>query len=474
MKSPLPGLVLAFLGAAGSRADVAFAPLFTDHAVLQQGKVVPVWGRADPQEHVSVTFRGQTVGATTGPDGRWVVLLGALPASADGADLVAAGRKTRVVRSDVVVGEVWLCSGQSNMEFTVDDPRHPAFRLQDAKAEVAAAQFPLIRQFEVGRQVANAPTEDASGAWTPCAPGTVGAFSAVGYFFARDLHRRLNVPVGLIASTWGGTPIEAWLSPWALGGDPAFAPVRGRWERMPPDDPHKRSWEPAGLFNAMVNPVLPYALRGVLWYQGETNAVRAGEYHALFSTMITAWRAHFGQGDLPFYWVQLANYQDPHDPSGVSWAYLREAQAQALDLPATGMAVTVDIGDAKNIHPRNKQEVGRRLALVAKAKAYGITGDYSGPVFLAAERSGAGMLVRFRYAEGGLTAAEKPLQSFEIAGADRKFHPATAVIAGDTVLVQSPAVRDPVAVRYAWSDNPEANLYSGAGLPAVPFRSDNW
>jgi sialate O-acetylesterase len=474
MKPLLTGLVFALLGAAGLRADVALAPLFTDHAVLQQGKLVPVWGRADPEEHVTVTFRGQTIGTNASPDGRWEVLLAALTPSADGAELVAAGPKNRVVRTDVVVGEVWLCSGQSNMEFTVDDPKRPAFQLQNAKAEVAAANFPLIRQFTVAHQVANAPVENAEGSWVACSPATVGQFTAVGYFFARELHRRLNVPVGLVASVWGGTPIEAWLSPWALAGDPAFAAAQTRWTKGSPVYLPRPSWEPAGLFNGMINPLLPYALRGVLWYQGESNANRAAEYHPLFAAMITAWRAHLGQGDLPFYWVQLANYQDPHDPSGLSWAYLREGQAQTLSLPATGMAVTIDLGDPKNIHPHDKQEVGRRLALIAKARTYGITGDFSGPVFAEAERAGSAMHVHFRYADGGLTAADKPLQSFELAGADRKFHPATALIIGDLVVVQSPAVLSPVAVRYAWSNNPEANLYNGAGLPAGPFRSDRW
>lgn len=474
MNAPLTGLALALLGVAGLRADVTLAPLFTDHAVLQQGRAVPVWGRAAAGEHVSVTYRGGTVGATADPDGRWIVLLGAQPASAEGADLVVAGAQSRVVRTDVVVGEVWLCSGQSNMEFTVDDPKRPAFQLQNAKAEVAAANYPLIREFTVGRQVAHAPTGDATGSWTPCAPATVGAFTAVGYFFARDLHQRLGVPVGIINSTWGGTPIEAWMSPLALAADPAFAVVGERWRKGSPVYLARPSWEPAGLFNGMINPLLPYGLRGVLWYQGESNANRAAEYHALFAAMITAWRAHAGQPDLPFYWVQLANYVEPHNPGGVTWAYLREAQAQALSLPATGMAVTIDLGDPKNIHPHNKQEVGRRLALLAKVRTYGLTGDFSGPVFAGAERAGPGLRVRFRYAEGGLTAADKPLDAFELAGADRKFHPASAVIAGDTVLVQSPAVPDPVAVRYAWADNPSANLYNGAGLPAAPFRSDNW
>ena len=254
----------------------------------------------------------------------------------------------------------------------------------------------------------------------------------------------------------------------------AFGVVATRWAQVPPDYPHKASWEPAGLFNAMINPLLPYALRGILWYQGESNAVRPTEYHRLFASLITTWRAHFGQGDLPFYWVQISAYQAPPALGGGGWAALREAQAQALDLPQTGMAVTVDIGDPKNIHPANKQEVGRRLALIAKANTYDLIADYSGPVFSSAERVGARMRVHFRFADGGLTAADKPLASFELAGADRKFHPATATITGDTLLVQSPAVREPVAVRYAWSDCPEANLYNGAGLPAVPFRSDSW
>jgi sialate O-acetylesterase len=474
MKSWLPGLLLALGGAGALRADVALAPLFADHAVLQQGKLVPVWGTADPGEHVSVTFAGQTIGATAGEDGRWVVLLTALPPSAVGADLVANGKMTTATAHDVLVGEVWLCSGQSNMEFTVNDPHAPSFHLLNAAQEAAAANYPLIRFFKVGHQVAEAPADRATGTWAPCSPETVATFSAIGYFFARDLQQRLGVPVGVIASTWNGTPVEAWMSPAALAGDPAFAPVPVRWKDAPPDYPHRPSWRPAGLFNGMINPLLPYALRGVLWYQGESNTARAGEYHRLFAAMITAWRAHFGQGDLPFYWVQLAAYVNPANPADATWPGLREAQAQALSLPATGMAVAIDIGDPKTIHPPNKQEVARRLALIAKDHLYGLTGDYSGPVFLAAERVGPAMRVRFRFADNGLTAGAKPLQSFEIAGADRKFHPATARIAGDAVLVQSLQVPDPVAVRYAWQNYPEANLYNGAGLPAAPFRSDDW
>jgi sialate O-acetylesterase len=224
----------------------------------------------------------------------------------------------------------------------------------------------------------------------------------------------------------------------------------------------------------MIAPLIPYGLRGILWYQGETNAGRAGEYHALFAAMISAWRAHFGQGDLPFYFVQLANFNPGESPGRNRWAYLREAQAETLSLPQTAMAVTIDIGDPRNIHPRNKQEVGRRLALIARANLYGLSGDVSGPQFAGIEPAGTALRVRFAYAETGLITRDRPVQSLEIAGADRVFHPASGRIEGETLVVASPAVPHPVAVRYAWADAPVANLYNGAGLPAAPFRSDRW
>lgn len=468
-------LLLALAGAApGSLAAVTLDPPFTDHAVLQQGMPVPVWGRAEPGESVVVKFRNQAVGATAGADGRWTALLGTMSASSEPADLTAAGRSGSAVLHDVVVGEVWLCSGQSNMEFPVADSHHGQFILQDGAREVAAADHPLIRQFEVARTVAHAPAGRVAGAWVPCSPASVPKFTAVGYFFAREIQRRLGVPVGIIDSTWGGTPIEAWLGSRALGADPAFAAVGERWKGAPSDYPHRPSWEPAGLYNAMISPLSPCAMRGALWYQGESNVARPGEYQRLFTALIGDWRSRFGQELMPFYWVQLAAYADPHDPSGTAWAYLREAQAKTLAVPATGMAVTIDIGDAKTIHPHNKQEVGRRLALIAKARVYGVTEDYSGPVFAGAEREGGAMRVSFRYADNGITSVNEPLQAFELAGPDRKFYPATATISGETVLVRSPRVPDPVAVRYAWSDDPNANLYNGAGLPAAPFRSDDW
>jgi sialate O-acetylesterase len=498
----------------GIRADVTLAPLFTDHAVLQQDKAVPIWGQAAPGEAVTVTFRDQTVQATTGKDGRWIVYLDPLKPGSPG-ELVVSGKNTLKLQ-DIVGGEVWVCSGQSNMEFRVWGPKGDVFRVDNADEEVAAAQFPLIRHFKVDRAVADRPADTANGAWIVCSPETVGQFTAVGYFFARDLQQKLGVPIGVINATWGGPAIESWMSEAALRSDPTFAVVDERWSKALVDWPAKvaayeaaraaqekddaaakaagpakyaeflknKPWlppppsptspdAPRSLFNGMINPLLPYAIRGGLWYQGESNDSRPAEYHALLAAMITYWRAHWGQGDFPFYFVQLPNYAGGN-PAGTNWARLREAQAQALSLPNTGMAVTIDLGDPGNVHPRNKQEVGRRLALIARHQLYDIPGDWCGPMFKSAEREGAAMRVHFDHAEGGLVAHEKPLAALLIAGADRQFHPAAARIERDTIVVSAPEVKEPVAVRYAWANAPEANLFNGAGLPAAPFRTDDW
>lgn len=502
--------LLTALAALTSRADLALAPLFTDHAVLQRDKPMPVWGTADAGENIAVTFHGQTRSAVATADGRWIVLFDALPADAQGADLTVAG-KTSLTLHDLVVGEVWLCSGQSNMEF-------PVSRAENADKEVAAANFPLIRHVTIARAIATAPADTVkTSGWLPASPSTVGGFTAVGYFFARDIWQKLGVPVGLVHCSWGGTPIESWLSPAGLASNPAFKIVDQRWAQTVAEYPEKKAefdvalaawtkadatatargtaahaawlkknpkpraprgpgdqWTPTSLFNGMINPLLPYALRGVLWYQGESNADRAAEYHALFAALITAWRSHFGQGDVPFYWVNLANYKNPGDPTGATYAFLREAQTQTLELPNTGQALAIDIGNPDDIHPTDKQDVGRRLALVAKKRLYGVTGDDTGPTFSSMTREGAALRVRFIHADDGLIAHAKPVQSLELAGPDRVFHPATAKILRDTLLVSSPAVTDPIAIRYAWKNAPEANLANGAGLPAVPFRSDNW
>jgi sialate O-acetylesterase len=467
--TPLRILTLALaLGALRAPAAPTLAPLFQDHAVLQADKPIPVWGRAEPGEHVKVSFHGLSAGAQAGPDGRWTVVLPPVGADPVGGLLAAEGRGTASVR-DAVVGEVWICSGQSNMEFTLNGGG--VFRVDNAEREVADAQFPLIRQFKVAHQVSDAPRDTVSGSWQPCTPASAAQFCAVGYFFARDIHRRLGVPVGIVTCTWSGSPLESWMSASALAAFPGF--TNGHPE---PGAPPGREdfWVPGCLFNGMVNPLLPYAVRGVLWYQGESNVGRAALYARQFPALISSWRSHLGQGDIPFLWVQLPGFAPEGRASGDAWALFREAQSRALALPATGEAVSIDIGDPANVHPRNKQEVGRRLALLAKARVYGIAVDDSGPALQSLAAEGASMRVSFAHAAEGLTLSTGNPQSFEVAGADRKFHRAEVTLAGDSVVLRSPAVPAPVAVRYAWRDAPAAELFNGAGLPAAPFRSDAW
>jgi sialate O-acetylesterase len=485
--------------------DVTLAPLFGDHAVLQRGKAVPIWGRAAAGESVAVTFRDQTVKSIAGPDGRWMVCLKPLAASSEPAELVAVGRNTVAVR-DVLVGDVWLASGQSNMELPVKRAGHK-------ELEIGSANFPLIREIRIRHAVALAPADSVkTGGWLPASPKTVGDFSAVGYFFARDMHRSLGVPIGIINSSWGGTAIEAWMSDaarrstslaaaldlrwreamraWPPGRVALYQASLAAWEKAdaqaeatgapnplkwpPPPAANDSPALPGGLFNAMIAPLQPEALSGILWYQGEQNVGHAGEYAELFTAMIRSWRSGWGQGNLPFYFVQIANFDAGDDRTGRNWARLREAQARALALPATGMAVTIDIGDAKKIHPANKQELGRRLALIAKARLYGFAVPFSGPEFLNASQEGQALRVHFKQTGIALKTHGQSAEALEVAGADKIFHSATAEIENGTLLVSSLSVPDPVAVRYAWTDAPVASLYDGAGLPVAPFRSDDW
>ncbi|MBI4626379.1 MAG: sialate O-acetylesterase [Verrucomicrobia bacterium] len=485
-----------------SRAIVTLAPLFQDHAVLQCDTPLPIWGHAAAGERVTVMFKGQRVSTVTDGVGHWEVFLDGVPASAEPAELVATGGNTVTVR-DVLVGEVWLASGQSNMARPLSDARN-------AESEIAAANFPLLRRFNVQNTVADRPATTVPGRWQVCEPQVAGGFSGVGYFFARDLHRKLGVPVGLIQSTWGGTPIEAWISDAALRSTSVFSKIDARWHRdcaeyaerkvlYPAEqaawgraDEHSKAtrthnmmpWPkvPAGpgtqdalsgLYNGMIAPLQPGALRGIIWWQGESNWMRVSEYAELFQTMIRSWRAAWRRDNLPFYFVQLANYKLGCDSTDRAWAQLREAQAQALTLSSTAMAVTIDLGDPFEMHLSNKQEIGRRLALIAQTQVYGIPEEWSGPVFAFAEREGAAMRVHFTHATPVLVARRTPLPSFELAGMDRVFHPATARIERDTLLVASTHVPAPVAVRYAWSNAPEAGLYNRASLPAASFRSDS-
>ncbi|MEO0054370.1 MAG: hypothetical protein RLZZ50_317 [Verrucomicrobiota bacterium] len=499
-------LILALLAApAALFAAVTPASLFQNSAVLQRGKPVPVWGTATAGEKVTVVFADQTKSTIAAADGRWSVTLDPLVASATPASLTIAGENT-VTLSDIVVGEVWLASGQSNMEWVVKNTH-------DADLEQRTARFPLIREVKVKRTTANEPASTFEGQWRAASPATISEFSAVAYAFARELHLALDVPVGVINSTWGGTPVEAWMSPAMLASNSAFAVVGERWAKTLADYPAKKAahdaelaaWQaaktaaeargekfttaqprapqgpgsphtPASLYHGMIAPLLPYSLRGAIWYQGESNAGRAAEYHALFSTMIQGWRTDFAQGDFPFFWTQLASFKATN-PDAAEWAALREAQTKTLALPATGQAVIVDsaVSDFGDIHPRAKLPVGRRLARLALNRAYGDSSlADSGPVFAAATPEGASMRVTFSPTDRKVRHAARDLTGFEVAGEDRVFRPAQARIDNNSVLVSSPEVAAPVAVRYAWRNAPDAGLQDDLGLPVPPFRSDAW
>jgi sialate O-acetylesterase len=499
-------LLLAALLALDARADVRPSALFQDHAILQRDKPVPVWGLADPGERVRVTFAGQSVSTIADASGRWRVDLGPLPANSTPATLTIAGNNT-LTFSDILVGEVWLASGQSNMELPLD-------KTYDADLQRLTARLPAVREIMVPHVSASSPRPDFAGEWRPAAPETVGRFSAVAYAFAGDLHLALGVPVGIINCTWGSTTVEAWMSPASLKSDPAFAVVAQRWEKQLADHRNARAahqkkleawkaakaaasttsapfttpapvaprgpaWEPSSLFHGMVAPLLPCALRGTIWYQGESNDNRPAEYHALFAALIQGWRTAFAQGDTPFYWTQLAAFRgragNAPNPDGTDWAILREAQSRTLALPATGQAVAMDLGDYTDIHPRAKQEVGRRLARLALHRTYGFTelAD-SGPTYSGIESRSGALLVSFQPAERRLGFTDTVLGGFEVAGDDRVFHPATAKLQENRVLVASPAVPAPVAVRYAWRNYSPAPLHDDLGLPVPPFRSDTW
>ena len=488
-------------GLTSLQAAVTLASPFTDHAVLQRGIEIPVWGSAAAGEKVTVTFDGQNNSVTTGADGRWLVKLASHLAGGP-YDLNIAGTNT-ITLTDVLVGEVWICSGQSNMEWTVKQSR-------DAEQEITAANFPKLRHFAVEKKVSEQPVSTCGGTWTVCSPQTVGNYTAVGYFFGRKLVQELDVPIGLMHTSWGGTPAEAWTSRPALTSTAPFTDAVSAWdkrvENLPTElEKYKKAmeqWEknvatakaegkpepkkpkapegkinqnsPTALYNGMISPLVPYGIKGAIWYQGEANAGRAKNYHALLSLMIGDWRQSFGQGDFSFYIVQLANFMERKpQPTDTAWAALREAQyLTTTTVKNTGLALAIDVGEAKDIHPKNKQDVGLRLALNALAKDYGKKIEYSGPIYKSMKIDGATIVLSFDHLGGGLTVLGDTLTGFAIAGADKKFVWADAKIVGDTVVVSAASVTTPVAVRYAWGDNPACSLSNKANLPAVPFRTD--
>jgi sialate O-acetylesterase len=493
----LRGLAVALLLASCAFADVTLPALLTDHMVVQRGLPVHIWGKADAGEAVSVTFRAATRTATADAVGVWSVSLP--PGEAGGPFEVVIKAKNSITLQDVMAGDVWVASGQSNMEWELRNANNGA-------AEVAAANHPGLRLFRVKNKAADYPLADVEAKpWARCTPESAASFSAVAYFFGRDLEKEKGIVIGLIESAWGGTPADAWTSLRALSSDAALMPVFAEWSKMtddaamaklyrekqlrewqqaadkakaegtkPPSYPWSpnmdNSWQPAGLYNAMLAPLTKFPIRGAIWYQGESNAggERVGLYARLFATMIQDWRRAWGQGDFPFLFVQLANFKTGPNSR---WPELREAQTKTLSLANTGMAVSIDIGNPDDIHPRNKQDVGARLAAAARAISYGANIEYSGPLYRTIAPEGAGLRVWFDHVGKGLQAGGGALKGFEIAGADKKFVTADARIDGDTVVVGSAAVTAPVYVRYGWSDNPECTLYNVEGFPASPFRS---
>lgn len=515
------------LAAGSASADVKLPAIFADHLVLQRGKPVAIWGTADAGEEVSVTFADQTKKAAADKDGAWKVALDKLEASADPRELKVKG-KNEIVLKDVLVGEVWICSGQSNMGFTVG-------RSVDAEKEVAAANDPHLRMFHVPNTVADEPQKDLlkkaeDTAWLETNPKNVGTFTAAGYFFGRELRKELNVPVGLINTSWGGTRCEAWTSKPALEAVPTCKAIITGWEESlktydsakakeahdkgakaqlekiakikeenakpgatPQPLPVVRAFEdqktsqhrPAVLFNAMISPLVPYTAKGAIWYQGESNQKRAVQYQTLLPTMIADWRKHWEDKDLSFYIVQLASFGNnkPSWPQPVgaddTWAELQWAQfVTAAKTPKCGLAVANDIGEEKDIHPKNKQEVGRRLALQALVKDYKKTGILSGgPVFAGGDQVANRFVINFSNGSGLKARDGGDLQGFIICGEDKVWKPAKAkVVEGrPSISVSSPEVKTPVAVRYAWASwCPEANLVNKDGLPASCFRTDKF
>jgi sialate O-acetylesterase len=462
-----------------TRADVRLPALFSDNMVLQQGMDLPVWGWADEGEEVKVSFRGKTA-KVKAKGGKWTVKLGKFKAGGPD-DLVVEG-KNRIELKNVLVGEVWVCSGQSNMELALIN----AF---EGKEEVARSSNGRLRLFHVARKRVNEPVDDVKAEWKESGPESTPGFSAVAYYFGRDLQKARNVPIGLIETCWGGSPAEVWMSEKALSSNPEYkrdildAYSEGL-KKSASTNARPPQWKPTELYNGMIAPLIPYAFKGAIWYQGESNAGRADQYRRLFADMIRNWRQDWGERDFTFLAVQLAPYDKQkrrpleaimEKPVDSDWAELREAQLLATKtLPNVGMAVITDVGEKDDIHPKKKEPVGARLALAARGIAYGEKLEYSGPVFKNMKVQDGKAILSFTHADSGLEARDGDLKGFAICGPDKKFVWGKAEVEGDIVIVSSPEVSEPVAVRYGWADFPDVNLWNKAGLPATPFRTDDF
>ena len=538
------------------RADVKMPAIFGDHMVLQQDIKIPVWGWADPGESVAVTLGDDTAKTTADGGGKWTVSLEPVKTTATALTLTVKG-KNSLTFTDVLVGDVWVCSGQSNMEFALGNEYkgQKCFGgASDSTTALPAANDPQLRLFLVTKKNALDPQTDVVGTWELCTPESAARFSAVGYFFGQEMRKTLNRPIGLIGTYWGGTPAQSWTSLEALQQPPQFEkyvtaiqdtkanydkakadypaaveafrakmkdwnarilpgydPILKQWQAdqkkaiaagqpapqhpqpsepmpKPPIAPDGGANTPTVLFNGMISPIIPYGIKGAIWYQGEANGGNGPEYRTLFPRMITDWRTRWNEGDFPFLFVQLAAFTNPQKvPSEGGWALLREAQLKTLSLPNTGMAVAIDVGNGYDIHPKDKHDVGLRLALAAKHVAYGQDLVYSGPIYDSMKVDGNKIRISFKQLGTGLkmgippwTADGKPapepkeLTGFAITGADKQWVWAKAELDGNEVVVSSDEVATPVAVRFGWASNPSCNLYNKEGLPASPFRTDDW
>jgi sialate O-acetylesterase len=526
IKIPHNRKLINFVGFTSLMASTSFAAvqpnaLFTDGAVFQRGQAIPVWGKARDGESITVSLQDQKL-QTKAVNGKWRVDL--KPMKEGGPYTMSITGDNTVTINNLLIGEVWICSGQSNMEW-------PFSRSHNQKEEAPKADYPNIRMFTVKKSVAAKPKDNVIGSWDVCTPKSVMNFSGVGYFFARDIHLKLGVPVGMIHTSWGGTPAQAWTSAEGLAGDPELKeytdavqrklsgydaaaatyktmmteyqalqntwnetignpyqaelkawnvavaeakktgnpepskPILSKAQPKPPGNPEGGPHDPTSLYNAMIAPIIPYAIKGSIWYQGESNATKSRQYRTLFPKMVADWRARWKQGDFPFLYVQIAPYhgQPPE---------IREAQFLSLKkIENSAMAVTTDVGNAKDIHPNQKEPVGQRLALAARAMAYSEKIEYSGPLYEKMTRENDQIVLHFQHASK-LVAKDGALKGFLIAGKDKTFVPAKAEIKGNNVIVSAPGITEPQAVRYGWNNVPDVNLFNQEGLPASPFRTD--
>lgn len=472
---------------------LAIASIFTDHMVLQRDRPVPVWGSATPGVEVTVEFAGQKVSATAGPDGRWAVSLQPMPASAEARTLLvrSSARDCTSAITNVLVGDVWLCSGQSNMELALKN-------CENAEADIAAACHPLIRFFNVRKHSAETPQDSCEGAWRICSPATAGDCFGVSFHFAVAMRGKHDVPIGLINSAWSGACAETWIPLDSLKNHPELHVCVEAWEKYKTDYPAalaeaqtsrkagqraRNPKSPTGpemsvgmLYNGMLHPLIPFALKGVCWYQGENNVMNTDRYRTTFPFLIREWRRLWNAqpAAMPFLFVQIANFGERQkEPEDNTWTRLRDAQRTGLKEPHTAMVTAIDIGSA--FHPKNKKDVGRRLALAARANVYGEHDlVWCGPMLKSVEFTHTSAVLSFDHIGGGLEFKGGHSEGFALAGADRTFVWADAAIEGNKVTVATQALVKPAAVRYAWGTNPLGNLYNKEGLPAFPFRTDDW